>query len=180
MPMRFWSRSSVAVKGRTPRSEDSQVEGHIQADGSPHATSCVPAGRSVPRASGPLVLRVHRLTGAASFQGSDLHPMQIPASFEPPKFCGGGRVRQWSRSRSGARPRNAGDRSKIFDLRDGLSSPWTVLLLCSPAHLYAAPQYVGQIFDARAAPSSDFGPVGAGLCTILEADFWEFTSQEGG
>ena len=32
----------------------------------------------------------------------------------------------------------------------------------------------GQIFGPRGAPSSDFGPVGMGLCRILDMDFAEY------
>jgi hypothetical protein len=105
---------------------------------------------------------------------SSLHHMQILANFESPKYVSGGRRRLHTRSRTGARPRQAADRS---DISDHLSR-WPMVVgdpyLCRRAHLYAASQHVGVDLRARNVVTGRFRPAEWGLCSILQMDFGEY------
>ena len=63
-----------------------------------------PAVQSVLRGLHSRISRVNHPTEVACLPDSDMHHMQILASFESPKFRSGGRSRQWPRSRYGPCP----------------------------------------------------------------------------
>jgi hypothetical protein len=79
----------------------------MRPDGSPHTIAYELTVQSSPRGPGSRTSRVHRPTEAARFTDSDMHRMQLLASFEPPKFRSEGRRHLDPRSRTGARPRQA-------------------------------------------------------------------------
>jgi hypothetical protein len=69
----------------------------------PHAIAYEPAVQSSARGPGSRTLRVHHLREAAYPIGSELHTMQMLASFKPQKFRSEGRRRPQDPSPSGAR-----------------------------------------------------------------------------
>jgi hypothetical protein len=72
--------------------------------------------RSVPREPGSPKSRAHRPTEAACLPSSVLHTMLIPKSSETPKFGGGGGRHPNPRSRYGARPCPAAERTDPISL----------------------------------------------------------------
>jgi hypothetical protein len=73
----------------------------------PHAIAYEPAVQSVLPEAGSRTLRVHHLREAAYPIGSELHTMQMLASFEPQKFRSEGRAASQDPWRMGARPARA-------------------------------------------------------------------------
>jgi len=85
------------------------------------------------------------------------------AGFENPEIWRRGSRPSVARSCSDARPRQAGGRSEIFDHRDGPSSSWAVLLLCSRVHLYATPQHVATYLRPQGGAIGRFRPRRSGV-----------------
>ena len=111
-----------------------------------------PAVQSVLRGLHSRISRVHHPTEVACHPDSDMHHMQILASFEAPKFRSEGRSRQWPRSRYGPCP-------SAPTLRVGTSVSKSYISAGSPA-----------LLGARAARWPGCAFLHARICSRRESD----------